>query len=203
MVQSSSALNPYTNPEAATARRNTVLDTMIQNFPERSAELTAAKTAPLGVLRRPVTPQQGCIAAGNNGFFCDYAMQFLAENGMSRDSVLRGGYIIQTTLDPEVQRSTVRAVKTQASPDADGVADVMSFIRPGKQSHDVVSMASSRDYGLNLRVGQTMQPQPFSMVGDGAGSVFKIFTVAAAMEKGLGINTNIPVPGFRRRGGHG
>ena len=196
MVQSSSALNPYTNPEAATARRNTVLDTMIQNFPERSAELTAAKTAPLGVLRRPVTPQQGCIAAGNNGFFCDYAMQFLAENGMSRDSVLRGGYIIQTTLDPEVQRSTVRAVKTQASPDADGVADVMSFIRPGKQSHDVVSMASSRDYGLNLRVGQTMQPQPFSMVGDGAGSVFKIFTVAAAMEKGLGINTNIPVPGF-------
>jgi len=195
MVQSSSALNPYSNPEASLARRNVVLDTMIDNFPERRAELVAAKEAPLGVLPSPRTPTQGCIAADNNGFFCDYALQFLAENGMSRNSVLRGGYIIQTTLDPEVQRSTVRAVKSQASPTADGVADVMSTLRPGKKSHDVLSMASSRDYGLDLNRGETMQPQPFSMVGDGAGSVFKIFTVAAAMEKGLGAGSNIPVPG--------
>ena len=195
MVQSSSALNPYSNPEASLARRNVVLDTMIDNFPERRAELVAAKEAPLGVLPSPRTPTQGCIAADNNGFFCDYALQFLAENGMSRNSVLRGGYIIQTTLDPEIQRSTVRAVKSQASPTADGVADVMSTLRPGKKSHDVLSMASSRDYGLDLNRGETMQPQPFSMVGDGAGSVFKIFTVAAAMEKGLGAGSNIPVPG--------
>lgn len=195
MVQSSSALNPYSNPEASLARRNIVLDTMIDNFPERRAELVAAKEAPVGVLPSPRTPTQGCIAADNNGFFCDYALQFLAENGMSRNSVLRGGYIIQTTLDPEVQRSTVRAVKSQASPTADGVADVMSTLRPGKKSHDVLSMASSRDYGLDLNRGETMQPQPFSMVGDGAGSVFKIFTVAAAMEKGLGAGSTIPVPG--------
>ncbi|MDF6102549.1 PASTA domain-containing protein [Gordonia sp. JH63] len=195
MVQSSSALNPYSNPEASLARRNVVLDTMIDNFPERRAELVAAKEAPVGVLPSPRTPTQGCIAADNNGFFCDYALQFLAENGMSRNSVLRGGYIIQTTLDPEVQRSTVRAVKSQASPTADGVADVMSTLRPGKKSHDVLSMASSRDYGLDLNRGETMQPQPFSMVGDGAGSVFKIFTVAAAMEKGLGAGSTIPVPG--------
>ncbi|MFC9981667.1 penicillin-binding protein [Gordonia sp. NPDC127522] len=195
MVQSSSALNPYSNPEASRARRNVVLDTMIDNFPERRAELVAAKEAPLGVLPSPRTPTQGCIAADNNGFFCDYALQFLAENGMSRNSVLRGGYIIQTTLDPEVQRSTVRAVKSQASPTADGVADVMSTVRPGTRSHDVLSMASSRDYGLDLGRGETMQPQPFSMVGDGAGSVFKIFTVAAAMEKGLAAGSSIPVPG--------
>lgn len=196
MVQSSSALDPYTNPEAATNRRNTVIDTMIENFPDRRDELVAAKAAPLGVLPSPRTPMQGCIAADANGFFCDYALQFLAENGMSRDSVMRGGYIIRTTLDPQVQRSTVRAVRAQASPDADGVADVMSAIRPGKESHDILAMASSRDYGLNLKRGQTVQPQPFSMVGDGAGSVFKIFTTAAAMEKGLGVASNIPVPSF-------
>ena len=194
MVQSSSALDPYTNPEAAKARRNTVLDTMIQNFPERTEELTAAKAKPLGVLPNPRTPVQGCIGADNNGFFCDYALQFLAENGVSRDSVMRGGYIIRTTLDPDVQRGTVRSAQAQVDPTSDGVAGVMSAIRPGKTSHDVLAMASSRNYGLNLNAGQTVQPQPFSMVGDGAGSVFKIFTTAAAMEKGLGVNSNIPVP---------
>ncbi|MFW0789450.1 transglycosylase domain-containing protein [Gordonia sp. CPCC 205333] len=196
MVQSSSALNPYNDPKATLERRNTVLDTMIQNFPSRRAELVAAKTTPLGVLPTPKTAKQGCIAAGNNGFFCDYALQFLAENGLSRNSVLRGGYIIRTTLDPEVQRSTVRSLRANADPRADGVAEVMSVVRPGKQSHDVLAMGSSREYGLNIRAGQTMQPQPFSMVGDGAGSVFKVFTVAAAMEKGLGTGSSIPVPGF-------
>ncbi|GAB17460.1 putative penicillin-binding protein [Gordonia effusa NBRC 100432] len=196
MVQSSSALNPYNNPKATLERRNTVLDTMIENFPSRRAELVAAKATPLGVLPTPRGAKQGCIAAGNNGFFCDYALQFLAENGLSRNSVLRGGYIIRTTLDPEVQRSTVRSLQANASPSADGVAEVMSVVRPGKQSHDVLAMGSSRDYGLNIKAGQTMQPQPFSMVGDGAGSVFKVFTVAAAMEKGLGTGSSIPVPGF-------
>ncbi|GAB93566.1 putative penicillin-binding protein [Gordonia rhizosphera NBRC 16068] len=196
LVQLSSGYNPYTNPEAAKNRRNTVLDTMIENFPARRAEIEAAKAKPLGVLPQPNLPTQGCIAARNNGFFCDYALQFLAENGISRDTVMRGGYIIRTTLDPEVQKATLTAVRTQASPNADGVADVMSAIKPGKESHDILAMASSRVYGLNQKRNQTVQPQPFSMVGDGAGSVFKIFTTAAAMEKGLGVASNIPVPGF-------
>ena len=113
---------------------------------------------------------------------------------MSRSSVTRGGYIIQTTLNPEVQRNSVRSAQANVSPDADGVAAVMSVIRPGTRSHDVLSMASSRNYGLNANASQTVQPQPFSLVGDGAGSVFKIFTVAAGMEKGMGTNTSVSVP---------
>ena len=41
MVQSTSSLNPYTNPEAALARRNLVLDTMIENLPDKADELRA------------------------------------------------------------------------------------------------------------------------------------------------------------------
>ncbi|MEZ5212388.1 MULTISPECIES: penicillin-binding protein [unclassified Gordonia (in: high G+C Gram-positive bacteria)] len=194
MVQSSSALNPYTDPEATLNRRNTVLDTMIENFPARAAELRAAKNEPLGVLPEPKTPVQGCISAGDDGFFCDYLLQYLAENGLSRSAVARGGYTIRTTLNPEVQDNALRAAQSQVSPDVDGIANVISIIKPGSQSHDVLSMVSSRDYGLDQKRNQTVQPQPFSMVGDGAGSVFKIFTVAAAMEKGLGTNTVLGVP---------
>ena len=50
MVQSTSTLNPYTNPEGALARRNVVLDTMIENLPQEAEALRAAKEQPLGVL---------------------------------------------------------------------------------------------------------------------------------------------------------
>ncbi|MBM7368379.1 membrane peptidoglycan carboxypeptidase [Gordonia hydrophobica] len=194
MVQSSSGLNPYTDPQATLARRNTVLDSMISNFPDRKAELEAAKKKPLGVLPSPRTPTQGCIAAGNDGFFCDYVLQYLADNGIPRAQVMRGGYLIRTTLNPEVQATAVRAAKRQNSPNTDGIATVMNIIAPGKNSHDVLAMTSSRDYGLDAKKNETVQPQPFSMVGDGAGSVFKLFTTAAAMEKGLGTGSVLSIP---------
>ena len=43
LVQSTSALNPYTNPEGALARRNLVLDTMIENLPANADELRLAR----------------------------------------------------------------------------------------------------------------------------------------------------------------
>ena len=77
----------------------------------------------------------------------------------------------------------------------------MSVIRPGKESHPVLAMAGNRTYGLNLDAGETMQPQPFSLVGDGAGSIFKVFTVAAALDMGMGINAQLDVPGqFQAKG---
>ncbi len=201
MVQSTSTLNPYTNPEGALARRNLVLDTMIQNIPEETEALRAAKEQPLGILPQPKELPRGCIAAGDRAFFCDYALEYLARAGISKEQVARGGYLIRTTLDPDVQAPVKSAVNQFASPDLDGVASVMSVIKPGKEAHPVLAMASSRTYGLNLEAGETMQPQPFSLVGDGAGSTFKLFTTAAALEMGMGINAQLDVPGqFQAKG---
>ena len=69
---------PYTNPEGALARRNLVLDTMIENLPDSADELRAAKAQPLGMLPRPNVLPQGCIGAGDRAFFCDYALTYLA-----------------------------------------------------------------------------------------------------------------------------
>nr|WP_077043080.1 transglycosylase domain-containing protein [Rhodococcus sp. MTM3W5.2] len=195
MVQSSSALNPYTNPEGVLERRNIVLDTMIANIPDRAAEIRAAKEEPLGVLPEPNTLPRGCIAAGDRGFFCDYALQYLANSGISREQVNKGGYLIKTTLDPVLQNSVHSALTTTANPTVDGVAEVMNVVQPGQDQHRVLAMSSSRTYGLNGEINETVQPQPYSLVGSGAGSVFKLFTTAAAMEKGLGTNATLQVPG--------
>ncbi len=195
MVQSTSALNPYTNPDAALARRNLVLDTMIENLPDKADELRAAKAQPLGILPRPDTLPQGCIAAGDRAFFCEYALQYLARAGLTKEEVARNGYLIRTTLDPKVQDSVKNGGRRRSpDPTLDGVASVMSVITPGKDAHRVVAMADNRTYGLDLDAGQTVQPQPFSLVGDGAGSIFKIFTTAAALDMGMGINAQLDVP---------
>ena len=203
LVQSTSTLNPYTNPDGALQRRNVVLDTMIENLPEKADELRAAKAQPLGILPQPNELPQGCIAAGDRAFFCDYVLQYLARAGISKDQVARGGYLIKTTLDPKVQDTVKHAVDDIASPTLNGVASVMSVIKPGKDSHPVLAMVDNRTYGLNGDVGETMQPQPFSLVGDGAGSIFKIFTTAAALDMGMGINAQLEVPGFFEAKGMG
>jgi membrane peptidoglycan carboxypeptidase len=194
MVQSTSTLNPYTNPEGALARRNLVLDTMIDNVPQEAQALQAAKQEPLGVLPQPNELPRGCIAAGDRAFFCDYVLDYLARAGISKEQVSKGGYLIRTTLDPDIQNQVKSSITNFAAPDLTGVASVMNVIKPGKTSHAVVAMASNRTYGLNTDADETMQPQPFSLVGDGAGSIFKIFTTSAALEMGMGINAQLDAP---------
>src|SRR3954469_23303798 len=201
MVQSTSALNPYTNPEGALARRNLVLDTMIENIPAEAEALRAAKAQPLGILPQPNELPRGCIAAGDRAFFCDYVQEYLSRAGISKEQVARGGYLIRTTLDPDVQIPVKTAIDKFAPPTLSGISSVMSVIVPGKTSHKVVAMASNRKYGLDTDAGETMRPQPFSLVGDGAGSIFKIFTTAAALDMGMGINAQLEVPGrFQGKG---
>ena len=201
LVQSTSLLDPYTNPEGALQRRNVVLDTMIENLPQQADQLRAAKAEPLGVLPQPNELPGGCIAARERGFFCDYVLEYLARAGVSKEQVARGGYLIRTTLEPKVQASVKSAIDKIASPTLEDVASVMSVIKPGKDAHRVIAMAGNRTYGLNSDAYQTVQPQPFSLVGDGAGSIFKIFTTAAALDMGMGIDAQLQVPGsFQARG---
>jgi membrane peptidoglycan carboxypeptidase len=203
LVQSTSLLDPYTNPEGALQRRNLVLDTMIENLPEEADQLRAAKAEPMGVLPQPNQLPGGCIAAHDRGFFCDYVLDYLARAGISKEQVARGGYLIRTTLDPKVQASVKSAIDQIASPTLDGIASVMSVIAPGKDAHRVMAMASNRTYGLNADADETVQPQPFSLAGDGAGSIYKIFTTAAALDMGMGINAQLQVPSWFQAKGLG
>ena len=194
LVQQTSGLNPYTNPDGAMARRNDVLRAMADTGAITQAQANDAIATDLGVLPEPNRLPQGCITAGDRGFFCDYAIDYLATHGLDRTKLSRGGYTVKTTLDPVVQDNAQRGLREQASPTAGGVAEVMSIVEPGADSRRVLAMASSRVYGLDAEAMQTVQPQPFTPVGNGAGSIFKIFAATAAVEKGMGIDTSLPVP---------
>lgn len=194
MVQASAYLNPYTNPDGVLERRGMVLNAMAANGTLSPEDAEAFQQEPLGVLEQPGGLPNGCITAGDKGFMCDYALRYLESKGLSQDELLNGSYTITTTLDPETQVAAHNAATSQVDPNTPGVAGVLNVVKPGEDSREIMAMASSRNYGLNLDAGETVLPQPTSMVGNGAGSVFKIFTAGVALEEGMGLNTVLPVP---------
>lgn len=195
MLQSAEMLNPYTNPEGAKERRDTVLQSMVTSGYLAQDEADRFKQEPLGVLDEPSLLPRGCITAGDAGFLCDYALEYLNGKGLSPEDIERGGYTITTTLDPDVQAIAHEAAASAVSPSQPGVAEVINVVEPGENSRNILAMTSSRNYGLDADESQTVLPQASSIVGNGAGSVFKIFTAAAALEKGYNLDSTIATPG--------
>lgn len=194
VVQSTSALDPYSNPDGAKARRNDVLQARVNAGTLTQAEADKAKAEPLGLRDKPGGEANGCIGADNAGFFCDYVLEWLQNKGMSMKDIARGGYTIRTTLDPKAQQAAHAAAETNVRPTEAGVSEASTLISPTKEGHEVVAMASSRTYGLDTKNQETVNPVTHSLQGHGAGSIFKIFTAALALEDGMGLNTVLGVP---------
>jgi len=106
----------------------------------------------------------------------------------------RVGYTTRPPLERAVLAKTKAALDAEVPPDAPHVADVMSVVAPGQDKHRVLAMASNRVFGLDGGKLQTSYGLPFQPVPFGAGSVYKIFTAAVALEKGMGIKSIMTVP---------
>ncbi|MBC8092144.1 MAG: penicillin-binding protein, partial [Pseudonocardia sp.] len=194
MVRSTTATDPVTKPEAALERRNLVVQQMLEQQMIDQTQADEATASALGVVSPLNTQSVGCIGAGPTGFFCQYVQQYLAEAGISREQLNRGGFTVRTTLDRNVMDRMQAALLAEVPADQPNVADVMATVEPGAERHRVLAMGSSRVFGLDASRLETSYGLPYTPVPLGAGSVYKIFTAATALEKGLGINYQLSVP---------
>jgi len=198
MVNNPNLYDPYNHPQQALARRATALTAMVATGALSAADAAAAKATPLGVVPGgPLIPGSTCMAAAPDaGFFCDYAISYLRRSGMGADQIATGGYTITTTMDPAASATMKTAVDANVAPRQDGVANTVALIRPGTASHQVLAMVANRSLGTDAAQGQTAT----NIVAEasnvfGAGSTFKIFTTAAALEAGtVGFDSMLPNP---------
>jgi membrane peptidoglycan carboxypeptidase len=197
LVNNPAVNDPWKHPDKATARRNLVLDRMVDNKKLAKADADRFKATPLGVVAdAPAKPAANCTGAGpENGFFCQYVEDYLLKAGFNKDDLYTGGYTIKTTLDEKANHEAKVSAETQVSKTQKNVANTLSLVRPGKTRHEVVALAANRDYGNDAEAGQTTYALPSGVYNTGgAGSSYKIFTTAAVLDKGIaGIYSNIPV----------
>ncbi len=194
MVRSTSEYDPVEHPAEALARRNVVIDEMANVGSITTAQADAAKAEPLGI-QRPLTGlTNGCVGAGPaDGFYCQYTLDYLATVGFPESKLRRGGYLIRTNLDRRASDIAKRAVVAEVPTQTVGIANAMAIVEPGRERHAVRALVANRDYGLDADSGQTSYALPSLVQGFGAGSIYKIFTSAALLERGMGILNPVPV----------
>lgn len=191
LVQNPDANNPVNNPGAATDRRDVVLNRMVELKIITAKQSAAAKKSKFSTKKVKPT-RNGCVGT-KYPFLCDYVyrtlltMPSLGKTTQERENMVkRGGLTIQTAIDPKTQNTAQKAVSKVIGA-KDPLISTMNMIQPGTGL--ILAMAQSRPE-MGSKKGQTywnlaVDPSMGGIQGYQAGSTFKAFTAAAALEKGI------------------
>ena len=195
LVRDPSAYDPIEHPAAARARRDVVLARMAQLGDITPAAARTAQRTPVALHPHPM-PGVGCSASLTPFFCSDVEQQLLADPALGatvaqrRERLYTGGLTIQTTLEPHVQAAAAQAVRRDVPPGGP-VAAAADVVQPG--TGHIEAMAVDRAYGTDA--GQTtVNLATGGATGYQAGSTFKIFTLATALEQGIPLSTTIYSP---------
>jgi membrane peptidoglycan carboxypeptidase len=210
LVQSPDTDDPISGDvDAALGRRSYVLAQMVTMGVASAADAALADREKLAL--RPSTEPNDCAAvpAGHDdwGFFCDYFRQWWNSQAAFGDTVRdrqtalrRGGYTIVSSLDPDVQ-ATAQARALRVYDYDSRRAMPTAVVQPG--TGRVLAMAVNRHYSLAENPSrQENYPNTVNQLiagggaihGYQAGSTFKMFTMLAALEADLPLNTAYDAP---------
>ncbi|MDQ1394914.1 MAG: penicillin-binding protein, partial [Acidimicrobiaceae bacterium] len=188
------ATDPFLHPDVALARRREVLTQMVATGSIGPAEADAAAAQPLGLRVRPLEERYAApyFVEQVKRFILDdpdHTGKFGATPEARRDLLFRGGLRITTTVDLARQAEAEDAVaKVLTDPDHQPSAALVS-IEP--KTGYVRALVGGRDF-----FGTTPQAK-FDLAVQGrrpAGSSFKPFVLAAALEAGIPLDTQWDAP---------
>jgi penicillin-binding protein 1A len=173
LPQAPSDYDPFHNPQAALARRNEVLRAMLDAnvIPRRQYE-AAVRSTSLGL-------KPGRIYTRiKEPYFFSYVREEL-ERVYGANTVRGGGLKVYTTIDPRLQRLAKKAINDVLPYKTDPAAAVVS-IQPGTgaiRAMTAVVRTAGNQFNLAAQSGRQ------------AGSTFKTFVLASAIEQGVDPDT--------------
>jgi membrane peptidoglycan carboxypeptidase len=207
IVENPSLYNPLEHPGFAKARRNVVLERMLQLHDISKARAQKAMSAPLGLDASTNQLQEGCSARSTKlakaAFFCDYVLSVMRQDPAYTEAYQAmnqtGGLKIYTTLDPVDQRAAQHAVNymlpappNQFNPAGNAATEVL--IQPG--TGRVRAIALDRPYGTGpgqTNVDYAVDTRFNGGQGVQTGSSSKLFTLLTALKQGVPFGFNMKV----------
>ncbi len=193
LTQNPVATDPINHPQAAIDRRAVVINRMLELGLISADDAAKAKATPFDPSKK-VPSTTGCVGT-KYPFMCDYVVRSLLANpalGATVDdrhnTIYRGGLVIKTQIDPNSMNVAQQAVSSKVKA-TDPVISTMVEVQPGTGL--ILAMAQSRPVmGTNADLGQTFYNYAVSAAMGGAegyqaGSTFKAFTIAAALDRGI------------------
>ncbi|UNK71718.1 transglycosylase domain-containing protein [Microbacterium sp. H1-D42] len=183
-------------------RRDYVLGEMLENGQITKEEHAAAVETPVEPNLKQTT--QGCAAAGDNAYFCQYAKSvmekdeaFGATAAERLENRLRGGLKIYTSLDLRVQAPAVQAVHDRVPASMEGIKLGGAGVSIEASTGRILAIAQNTSFseaasqegkpGISAQVFAADRAHGGG-VGFGPGSTYKLFTLLDWLEKGHSVN---------------
>lgn len=200
LVRNPVEFDPIVYPERALQRRNTVLATMARDGSITMEEAEELQAEPLD-LKETEFPN-GCVSSVA-AFSCDYIRRYLLEDEALGETVEarqqqleRGGLTIKSNIDVGMQEAINDAVESNVNA-TDKAIGSMALVEPG--TGKVRGVAQSRPMGTDKEGGESFinfaVPYRYGeSLGFQAGSTFKLFTAAAALDKGIPVSKTYSAP---------
>ena len=180
LIRAPGTAEPARAPEKAQQRRDLVLRAMVRTGAIDQAEADAASAGPVTAVAPPDPEAQ---LQGSTAYFVAEVRRW-AIREFGEAAAFGGGLRIETTLDPRLQRAAEEAVFGVLDRPDDPDAALVAMADDGA----VVAMIGGKDFAtsnVNLAVNRR-RPQ--------AGSTFKPFVLAAALEADIPVGTRYPGP---------
>jgi penicillin-binding protein 1A len=169
LPQAPSDYDPYHNPQAALDRRDEVLRAMLKNQSITLAQYDRA------IRSNTLDLRAGRIYTSiKQPYFFSYVIDEL-DHAYGSNTVRQGGLKVYTTIDPRLQRLAIKAIRDILPYKTDPASAIVS-VEPGTGAiRAMTAVVRSRGNQFNLVAQSARQ----------AGSTFKTFVLASAIEQGI------------------
>lgn len=181
VIPAPSAWDPAVDPDTAKVKFDRVLRRMVEDEWITQADADAVV---FPETLDPSASQSGM--SGTDGYLLqEVRSELINDAGFTDEQIDRGGFTIVTTIDKAKQQAAVDAVNSL--PEDRPENNYVGLMSVDPTNGETVAMYGGRDYATRQRNSATQDRAQ-------AGSVFKVFGVAAALKSGLSPNTSFSSP---------